>query len=336
MGWVAHSPAARVPIPPLPMSWSVTVMVLSVERYTSKAVIACTVPWLQTVTTTVLGAPGATETGPLTWVTTRSGRKPIPIRFPARALLVSISSGVLLKASTMAPANQFASGEEKPSIARSLHSPGIRNGTGAPPAKMSCVVMVASEDSSRSTHELLPVVPWLQTRTVACQEEPGMTLGCAVTWDTTKSGPEPTARTPPLPVLLVSMSSVCPLNASAMAPTNHGPLETEAFPRTGPVSHCPGIRGGVARPPTKVSAVVKVSSEDSATSTQVEPARVPWLHTVTIVWNWFPLSTLGGPDTALTTKSGALPTPSCPPTPALLSSKNSGTASGRSATAPRK
>ncbi|PTL75728.1 hypothetical protein DAT35_53805 [Vitiosangium sp. GDMCC 1.1324] len=49
----------------------------------------------------------------------------------------------------------------------------------------------------------------------------------------------------------------------------------------------------------------------------------PWLHTFTVAVKLWPLPTLAGPLTSLTTRSARLPTPSRPPTRTLLSSRNS-------------
>src|SRR5687767_3425626 len=210
---VTHSPGPRKDSESPLTGWSAVVMVLSVETNTSKMVLLTNqVPWLQTVTVTLACPPGSTETGPLTWVTTRSGRLPTPIWLPARALLVSISSAWLLKASTIAPTNQIPGGEEETFTVTSLHAPAARNEPGKAPTHPSWMVIVASLDRNRSTMEPpAPAVPWLQTRTVACQGAPGVALGGEVIAATMKSGPEPTARVPPLRVLLASFSSTCTL-----------------------------------------------------------------------------------------------------------------------------
>ena len=78
-------------------------MAASVEKYTSTGALPLAVPWLHTVTATCTLPPDGALGDALTWVMTRSGLSPTPTRFPAVALLSSISSVTLLNMSTMAP-----------------------------------------------------------------------------------------------------------------------------------------------------------------------------------------------------------------------------------------
>src|SRR4051812_34699243 len=80
---------------------------------------------------------------------------------------------------------------------------------------------------------------------------------------------------------------------------------------------------------------VMTASADRKSCTSVLPPFVPWLHTVTVAVKELPGTTLAGPLTALTTKSGPLPTPIRPPASELLLSMSSGWLLFGSTMAPR-
>src|SRR3954469_15912289 len=101
---VVHSPGCRYAVAGnVQKSWSVPVIVASVEKNISTSELPPCVPWLHSVAVTVTWEYGdAPEVVP-TDEMTKSGAFPMPTRFPARALLSSNSSGSLLNGSTMAP-----------------------------------------------------------------------------------------------------------------------------------------------------------------------------------------------------------------------------------------
>src|SRR3954468_6940035 len=95
---VAHAPASRYPAGRSgPPKKSLPVMVVSLEKKNSTiGAPAPWVPWLHTVALTVAKVPGMALGSVRTEVMTKSGPFPTTSRFPAVALLLSLSSIVEL------------------------------------------------------------------------------------------------------------------------------------------------------------------------------------------------------------------------------------------------
>src|SRR5438045_1318707 len=102
--WVVHAPGfSHGPGGSALLQKSAEVMVASVEQKRSPGALPPAVPWLQYVTVTCTWLPAVALGAVLTWVTMKSGLFPTPTRFPAAALLSSISSCTELSRSAMAP-----------------------------------------------------------------------------------------------------------------------------------------------------------------------------------------------------------------------------------------